>query len=63
MSGRLKSILANRKVVISAALVAVVALLSIFVVGWSRKQPQTTPGALDVEVVLVEQKDVSVYSE
>ena len=64
MSGRMKNILANRKVLIPATIVAVLALLSIVaVVAWSRKPAEAAARPLDVEVVLVEQKDVSVYSE
>ena len=64
MSRRLKNILANRKVLIPATIVGVLALLSIVaVVAWSRKPAQAMARPLDVEVVLVEQKDVSVYSE
>src|SRR6478672_1604338 len=63
MTARLPKILTKRKLLISAALVAFVSVLSILVVGWSRKQAQATTHPLDVEVVQVQQKDVSVYSE
>lgn len=64
MNGRVKSVLANRKVLIPATIVAVLALLSmVVVVAWSRKPAQAAARPLEVEVVRVEQKDVSVYSE
>jgi membrane fusion protein (multidrug efflux system) len=64
MPTRLKNILTKRKVLIPAAIVAAVVILSVLIVaGRPNKPTQTAPRPLDVEVVRVEQRDVPVYSE
>ena len=64
MADRMKSTLANRKMLVTGTISAVVVLMGIVVVvAWSRKSAKATAPPLDVEVVRVEQKDVSVYSE
>ena len=65
MTARLKNILAKRKLLISATIVAAGVILVVLLVAGGRpnKPTQAAPRPLDVEVVLVEQRDVSLYSE
>ena len=64
MTARLKNILVNRKVLISAAIAAVVLILGgLIFAGRPNKPAQAAQRPLDVEVVKVVQQDVPVYSE
>jgi membrane fusion protein (multidrug efflux system) len=65
MIEKIKNILANRKVLIPAAIVLIVVALSVLLVAGRPNKPAqaAAPGPLDVEVVQVEQRDVPVYSE
>ena len=65
MTERLKNILAKRKVLIPAAVIAVVVILSVLIVAGRTNKPAQAAASrpLDVEVVQVEQRDVPVYSE
>lgn len=64
MTVRRKNILAKSKVLISAAIAAVVVILGFLIfAGRPNKPAQAAQRPLDVEVVKVVQQDVSVYSE
>src|SRR6266478_4967303 len=64
MPTRLKNILSKPRLVIPTLVVAIGMIVAVVVVAVRSDKPaQAAPGALDVEVIRVEQKDVPVYSE